>query len=91
MKQVTQLEMDFLKKIKSFTETLFSSDEPMWAYLCQIEMDSKQVRALTTTLTKKGILKLTSLEKKNDSVQINQLYWQMIDNDIADFVNLEVE
>ncbi len=57
--QITNNENQLLKQVQIFTAEWFGSDSPAWANVNELEMDTKIVRALISTLSQKDILTLT--------------------------------
>ena len=57
--KITNNENQVLKQIQNFTAEDFGSDSPAWCNVHEIDIDSRQLRALISTLSQKGILTLT--------------------------------
>ena len=90
--QVTKLEMELLNKIKSYTEDVFSSDNPMWCYINGLQgIDMVIMRGVNSSLIKKGIITIESYQEKNDALKVNAKYYEENDDYIANFINLEVK
>ena len=87
--QVTKLEMELLNLIKLYTEEDFSSDVPMWCYTNGINADMVIMRGVVSSLIKKGIINLDSNECKNDSLSVNSKYYEVGEDGVANFINLE--
>ena len=96
--QITKLENQVLKAIQNFTAEDFSSDSAAWSYVHEIDMDSKKLRALITTLSQKGILTLIDDEGYGDGsyVDINENFYELTGNYTSagspefKYINLEV-
>lgn len=87
--QVTKLEMELLKKIKLYTEEDFSSDAPMWCYTNGIKVDMVIMRGVISSLIKKGIITIESFQDTNDALEVKKEYYEVGDDGIANFINLE--
>lgn len=94
--QITKLEMEVLNAIQEFTAEGFTSDTGNWAYVKDIEFDSRQLRALLTTLNTKGILIYDSTYDGN-YVEIQENFYKETGNYTRvgspeiEFINLEVK
>jgi len=77
--QITNNENQVLKQIQIFTAEDFSSDSAAWCNVHEIDIDSRQLRALITTLSQKGILTLTDDEGYGDGsyVTINKDFYKL--------------
>jgi hypothetical protein len=89
--QVTKLEMELLNLIKLYTEEEFSSDEPMWCYTNGINTDMVIMRGVISSLIKKEIINIQSFECKNDGLSVNSKYYEVSEDGVANFINLEVK
>jgi len=89
MTNVTKLEMELLKKIKIYTEEDFSSDTPMWCYTNGIKVDMVITRGVISSLLKKGIISIESFQETNDALQVEKEYYEVGEDGIANFINLE--
>jgi hypothetical protein len=87
--QVTKLEMELLNLIKLYTEEEFSSDEPMWCYTNGINTDMIIMRGVISSLIKKGIINIESYQDKNDGLSIDSKYYEVGEDGVANFINLE--
>ena len=89
--QVTKLEMELLNIIKLYTEEEFSSDTPMWCYTSDIDVDMVIMRGVISSLIKKGIINTKSYQSTNDALEVDSKYYEVGNDYIANFINLEVK
>ncbi len=97
--QITNNENQVLKAIQNFTAEDFGSDSPAWCNVHEINIDSRQLRALITTLSTKGILTLIDDEGFADGsfVEINKGFYKLTGKRTNagspefKFINLEVK
>jgi hypothetical protein len=91
MKNVTKLEMELLNQIKFFIENEFDSSAYMWMYTEYLKGDMKVNRALISSLIQKDIILMEGYEEENDAIRVRDIYFQVDNNDIANFINLSVK
>jgi hypothetical protein len=89
--QVTKLEMELLNIIKLYTEEEFSSDNPMWCYTNDIDVDMVIMRGVISSLIKKGIINTKSYQYTNDALEVDSKYYEVGEEHIANYINLEVK
>ena len=91
MKNVTELEMALLNQVKNYTVTQFSSSNFMWIYTEDLKGDMRVNRALISTLIQKGILEMDSYEEINDALKVKSDFYQVNENEIANFINISIK
>jgi len=97
--QITKLENEVLKEVQKFTSEDFGSDIAAWCNVIEININTRQLRALISTLSQKGILTLTDDGGFGDGswVDINKKFYKLTGNrTLADspefkYINLEVK